>query len=105
MIADIEGSKCHEFVPPSQQDLESFFKTNARLEKEFPKQLECAVNFGVGKDVETLLDLNAEVQCILQQKKGEENKTEKIILEQLTSLLKAFDNHQKKGQNHFDLYM
>lgn len=104
-IADVEGSKSHEYIPPSAVELESFFKTLPRLEKISPQHLEYAVKFGEGKNVETSLDLYAELQRILQQKKGEEDKTDQVILEQLKCLFKAFNNHKKKGQNQLDIYL
>lgn len=102
---DVEGSKCHEFILPSHAELESFFKTISPLEKEFSKQLEYVVKFGEGKDVVTLLDLHAELQRMLQEKKGEENKTDEMILQQLKTLFKAFDNHKTMCRNHLQLYI
>lgn len=104
-LPDVEGSKFHEFIQPSQPELETFFKTIPRLEKEFSKQLEYVVKFGEGKDVETLLDLYAELQRLLQEKKGEENKTDESILQQLKGLFNAFDNHKKMCRNDFQLYI
>lgn len=105
-FADVEGSKSHEFIPPSVSELKSFFKTIPRLETVFPKQMDDVVKLAEDKDFGTLLDLYAELQRILQHKEGEEEgKTDAIILQQLTSSIKAFGNHKRKTQNQFDLYI
>lgn len=76
------------------------------METDFPKQMADVVKLAEGKDFGTLLDLYAELQRILQHKKGDdEGRTDAIILEQLTSSIKAFGNHKRKTQNQFNLYI